>query len=95
MIGYYPVKIVPISFFTDDTSANISKQYNKLDSWSMYFAGLPFSERSKTENVCYVSAVLGSAGLNAMHLVPALVDDLLSLESGVKMYFAELERMVL
>ncbi|SAL99752.1 hypothetical protein [Absidia glauca] len=95
ILGYYPVKIVPISFFTDDTSANISKQYNKLDGWSMYFAGMPFSERSKTENVCYVSAVLGSSGLNAMDLVPALVDDLLSLERGVLMYCADQGRMVL
>ncbi|SAM06198.1 hypothetical protein [Absidia glauca] len=61
----------------------------------MYFAGMPFSERSKTENVCYVSAVLGSSGLNAVDLVPALVEDLLSLERGVLMYCADQGRTVL
>jgi hypothetical protein len=95
IVGYHPVKIVPIFFFTDDTSANISRQYNKIDSWSMFFGGLPFSERMKTENICFISAVSGSEGLNAMDLVPILVDDLLALEKGVVMFSAEHAKDVL
>lgn len=95
IIGHYPVKITPIILFTDDTSGNISKQYNKYDSWSMTFAAMPFSMRNKRENTFFISAVSGSAGLHAMHLVPGLVEDLLQLEQGVVMYSFEHGKKVL
>ncbi|SAL99875.1 hypothetical protein [Absidia glauca] len=41
---YTMVKIVPLMLFTDDTSGNISKQYNNVDSWSMVCGALPLEE---------------------------------------------------
>ncbi|CAO3599404.1 unnamed protein product [Absidia cylindrospora] len=47
---YYKVKIVPLILFTDDTSGNSSKQYNKYDNWSMVCGALSFEARNNREN---------------------------------------------
>ncbi|SAL97269.1 hypothetical protein [Absidia glauca] len=88
-IGTYKVKIVPLRLFTDDTSGNISKQYNKFDSWSMVCGAPPLEERNRRENTHFLGAVAGSAGLSAMDMVPRMVDDLKALEEDVVMYSAE------
>ncbi|KAI8329407.1 hypothetical protein BC941DRAFT_324262, partial [Chlamydoabsidia padenii] len=79
----------PVILFTDDTSGNISKQYNMFDSWSMVCAALLFKKRNQRENTFFLGAVAGSNGLSAMDMVPELVDDLKALEQGVVMYSAE------
>lgn len=85
----YMVKIVPLLLFTDDTSGNISSQYNKYDSWSMQCAGLPFELRNKKDNMLFITAIPGSDGVSAFDVIPRLVEDLLELEEGVMMYSAE------
>ena len=41
------VTMLPIILFTDDTSGNKSKQWNKFDSWCLKIAGLSTRENSK------------------------------------------------
>ncbi len=45
-----PVVITPLILYSDDTSGNRSKQWNKFDSWCIILAGLPRSENSKLHN---------------------------------------------
>ncbi|SAM06253.1 hypothetical protein [Absidia glauca] len=86
---YYKVKIVPLNLFTDDTSGNISKQFNKFDSWSMVCAALSFEDRNRRENTFFLGAVSGTKGLCATDMVPRIAEDMMALEKGVVMYSAE------
>ncbi len=45
-----PVIMVPLVLFTDDTSGNKSKQWNKFDYWVLRIAGLPIKENSMLHN---------------------------------------------
>ncbi|KAI8136510.1 hypothetical protein BJV82DRAFT_676256, partial [Fennellomyces sp. T-0311] len=92
---FYKVKIVPLILFADDTSGNMSKQYNKYDSWLMRCAALPYTERMKRENSLFIATVPGSHGIDSVSLVPKLVEDLKKLEDGVIMYSAEHKEDVL
>jgi hypothetical protein len=83
---YYKVVIVPIIFFTDDTSGNQSKQYNLYDSFSFTIAALPGELREKRRNIFLVGAVSGSKGVTATSLSKILVTDLKGLELGKLMY---------
>jgi hypothetical protein len=93
--AYYKVKITPITLFTDDTPGNISKQFNKFDTWSMVYAVLPFEDRNRRENTYFLGAVSGTKGLSAVDMVPRIAADLKALEDGVIMYSAEHEEDVL
>ncbi|KAI9477115.1 hypothetical protein BDB00DRAFT_776005, partial [Zychaea mexicana] len=68
-----PVKIVPVNLFTDDTSGNRSKKWNKFDSWSLTPAALPLAERNKRENT-HLIAVHNK--LTALEMLPFIVEDL-------------------
>ena len=46
-----PVVMLPLVLYSDDTSGNKSKQWNKFDSWCLKFAGLPNVENQKLENI--------------------------------------------
>ncbi|KAI7890774.1 uncharacterized protein EV154DRAFT_481904 [Mucor mucedo] len=92
---YYKVKVTPITLFSDDYSGNMSKQHNPYESWSMSFAGLPFEDRWKWENTCFIWTVPKTDGINALSIIPFIVDDLKILEKGVLMYSAEENEMVL
>ncbi|CAO3600929.1 unnamed protein product [Absidia cylindrospora] len=85
-LHHYPVKVAPIILFTDDTTQNSSKQYNKLGSWSMTCAAMTMEERNRRENIKFIGAVAGSDGLDAMAMIPGLMKDLKKLEQGVVMY---------
>ena len=43
--------MVPLILFTDDTSGNRSKIWNKFDYWSLKLAGLPNKENGKLHNI--------------------------------------------
>lgn len=80
------VKVVRLNLFTDDTSGNITKKWNKFDTWSMVPAALPLEERNKRENTHLICA---HNRLSAMDMLPEIVDDLKELEQGVPMFDAE------
>ncbi|SAL95007.1 hypothetical protein [Absidia glauca] len=86
---FYKVKIVPVALFSDDTSGNSSKQYNKYDSWSMVCAALSFEDRNRRENTYFLGAVSGSESLSAVDMVPQIAADLKELEGDKVMYSAE------
>ena len=49
--GGIPVVMVPITLFTDDTSGNKSKQWNKFDSWNFRLEGLSKEENGNLQNI--------------------------------------------
>ena len=46
-----PVVMLPLLLYSDDTSGNISKRWNKFDSWCIKLAGLSKKENAKLENI--------------------------------------------
>ncbi|KAI9492237.1 hypothetical protein BDB00DRAFT_729989, partial [Zychaea mexicana] len=83
---------VPVNLFTDDTSGNRSKKWNKFDSWSLTPAALPLAERNKRENT-HLIAVHNK--LTALEMLPFIVEDLCELEKGVVMFDAASNQDVL
>ena len=47
--------MAPIVLYSDDTSGNRSKKWNKFDCWCMSVAGLPLCEARKIENIHFLS----------------------------------------
>ena len=84
--------VVPLVLFSDDTSGNRSKKWNKFDYWSLSLAGLPIHEARLFHNIHFISC---SNQLSAMELVGPMVEDLLSLEKGCTVYDALLKTNVL
>ena len=84
-----PVVMLPIALFSDDTSGNRSKQWNKFDSWSLRIAGLPNSSATKLHNIHFLQC-------DVLDMAKPLVEDLNDLEmSGVVTYDAFLGKDVL
>lgn len=46
-----PVVMLPLILYTDDTSGNKSKQWNKFDSWCLKLASLPNKENQNIHNI--------------------------------------------
>ena len=85
--------MVPIILYTDDTSGNKSKQWNKFDLWCFKLAGLPNKENSKLHNIHMITCSNKCAVLD---MAQPLVDDLKSLEQeGIIAYDAFLDAEVL
>jgi hypothetical protein len=85
--------MLPLILFTDDTSGNKSKQWNKFDSWCLRLAGLPEKEKLKLENIHLMTC---SNKCGVLEMAQPLVDDLVRLESnGVVVYDASLGMEVL
>ena len=49
-----PMVMVPLVLYSDDTSDNRSKKWNKFDVWAMTLAGLPRAENSQLENIHFI-----------------------------------------
>ena len=49
-----PVVMLPLVLYSDDTSGNKSKQWNKFDSWCLKLAGLPNDDNQKLENIHFI-----------------------------------------
>ena len=47
---------LPIIIYSDDTSGNHSKKWNKIDIWAMMFAGLPRKDDGHLENILFLCA---------------------------------------
>ncbi|KAI8136692.1 hypothetical protein BJV82DRAFT_547949, partial [Fennellomyces sp. T-0311] len=67
------VRVIPLNLFSDDTSGNTSKKWNKFDSWSMVPAALPLAERNKRENTFLLCV---HNRLSAIDMLADIVDDL-------------------
>ena len=72
-----PVVMLPVILFTDDTSGNHSKQWNKFDSWNLRIVGLP--DNSSTINSCCLN-ICCSNKCDMLDMANPLVDDLNGLE---------------
>ena len=46
-----PVTVCPLLLYTDDTSGNKSKKWNKFDCWCMLLAGLHHEDNAKLHNI--------------------------------------------
>ncbi|KAL0073089.1 hypothetical protein F4703DRAFT_1746592 [Phycomyces blakesleeanus] len=87
------VVICPLNLYSDDTSGNSSKQYNKYNSYLMYFAAMPLEVRNNQENVMFIST--SNHVLNAVEMLPPIVDDFVELEKGIVMYSKDHDEDVL
>lgn len=77
--------VAPLIIYSDDTSGNRSKKWNKFDCWLMSFAGLPCTENRKLQNIHFITC---SNKLSALDMCSPIVDDLLQLQDGVIVYDA-------
>ena len=86
-----PVVVIPVNLFTDDSSGNRSKKWNKFDCWTLLLAGLPKHENAKLHNVHFLAC---SNRVPVLDMVSSIVDDLINLEKGIPMYDAYLSQEV-
>ncbi|KAI7865579.1 hypothetical protein BDF14DRAFT_1883356 [Spinellus fusiger] len=77
------VKIVPLNLFSDDTSGNTTKKWNKFESCVMSLAAMPFKEQCKADDIFFIYT---SNKLSITEMLPELVKDLEALEKGVEMF---------
>ena len=87
-----PVVLAPIFLYSDDTSGNRSKKWNKFDVWCCSLACLPREKAHKSANIFFISV---SNRTNALHMSDAIVQDLLSLEDGIRVYDSALHSDVI
>ena len=80
------VVIVPLILFTDNTSGNRSKKWNKYDSWYLLLAGLGRHANAKPRNVHFLTT---SNKVSALEMCRPIMTELSSLESdGLQVYDA-------
>ena len=87
-----PVVIAPLLLYTDDTSGNRSKKWNKFDVWCFMLAGLPRKENAKLHNIHFITC---SNRVDVLHMADPVVHDLLKLEEGVVAYDGWMQKEVL
>ncbi len=86
-----PIVVVPLLLYTDDTSGNQSKKWNKFDNWCFLLAGLPRHHNSMMQNIHFIGC---SNKVDCMDMSASIVSDLTKLEKGVVMYDYELAKEV-
>ncbi|KAL0085877.1 hypothetical protein F4703DRAFT_1852073 [Phycomyces blakesleeanus] len=91
--GLMKVVVCPLNLYSKNTSSNSTKQYNKYESYLMYFAALPLETRNKRENTLFICT--SNHTLNAVEMLPPIVDDLVRLEKGIEMYSEDHGEVVL
>ena len=52
--GGKPTETLPLLVFSDETSGNTTKKWNRLETFSMSFAGLLRKEMRKTEHIHFL-----------------------------------------
>ena len=87
-----PVVISPPVLFSDDTSGNRSKKWNKFDYWCLTLAGLPIVESRSFQNIHFLSC---SNRLSSLDIAGPLVDDFKKLEDGVVVFDASINQDIL
>ncbi|OAD65461.1 hypothetical protein PHYBLDRAFT_176058 [Phycomyces blakesleeanus NRRL 1555(-)] len=91
--GLMKVVVCPLNLYSNNTSSNSIKQYNKYDSYLMYFAALLLETRNKRENALFICT--SNHTLNAIEMLPPIVDDLIRLEKDIEMYSEDYGEVVL
>ncbi|XP_028393607.1 uncharacterized protein LOC114517954 [Dendronephthya gigantea] len=90
--GENPSSVVPLLVFSDETSGNTTKKWNRLESFSMSMAGLTRKEFRKMENIHFLST---SNIVPSVALGKSIARDLEELECGKMMYDAFVDREIL
>ena len=83
-----PVVMVPLMIYSDDTSGNKSKVWNKFDSWCFLLAGLLKKENAKLENIHFICT---SNKVSVLELEVAPVQELKLLEDEIVAYDAAMQ----
>ncbi|CAO3629063.1 unnamed protein product [Mucor hiemalis] len=78
------VVVAPLMLFSDDTSGNLSKQYNLFDSFLMIPVAMSYNARFSKNNNFFMCT--SNKKLTSMDMLLPIVDDLLRLEKGVPMF---------
>jgi hypothetical protein len=65
--------MVPLLLYSDDTSGNRSKRWNKHESWLFSLAGLPFQEAQRSYHIHFIGTSNVASG---MEIVKTIVDQL-------------------
>ncbi|OAD65103.1 hypothetical protein PHYBLDRAFT_176425 [Phycomyces blakesleeanus NRRL 1555(-)] len=91
--GLMKVAVCPLNLYSDDTSGNSTKQYNKYDSYLMYFAALPLETRNKRENAIFICT--SNHTLNAIEMLLPIINDLVRLKKGIEIYSEDHGEVVL
>ena len=84
--------IVQLLLYSDDFSGNRTKKWNCFDAWSLLLAGLPKHMNAQFENIHQICA---SNNDSPLEMAVPMVDDLMVLQDGMKMFDAYLNREVL
>ena len=72
--------MVTLMVFTDDTSGNKSKIWNKFDSWCFQLAGLPKKENANLQNIHFICS---SNKVPVMEMARPLVKQFLALRMAL------------
>lgn len=80
-----PISIVPVNIFTDDSSGNRSKKWNKFDCWTLILPGLSKHENSQLQNIHFLTC---SNRASVLEMAAPIVTDLIDLEKGVTLFDA-------
>ena len=86
-----PVVTLPIVIFTDDTSGNRSKKWNKFEWWGFILGGLPQRESRKPSNIHFISC---SNTVPLLEMAEPIVQQLQMAEEGFESYDYFLDRTV-
>ena len=77
----------PIMLYTDDTSGNKSKKWNKFDCWCLSVANLPLNLARQFSNIHFICC---SNSCTALDMAGPIVSELLKLEEGITVYDSHL-----
>ena len=91
-LGNMPVVMVPLMIYSDDTSGNKSKMWNKFVSWCFLLAGLLKKENAKLEKIPFICT---SNKVSVLELAVVLVQELKLLEDGIVAYDAAMQCVAL
>lgn len=78
-----PIVIAPILLYSDDTSGNRSKKWNKFDVWCISLAGIPKDAIHESSNIYFVAC---SNRTSANEMTGPIVDELIKLENGIQVW---------
>ncbi|KAJ3244895.1 hypothetical protein HDU77_009681 [Chytriomyces hyalinus] len=79
---------VPLTLFNDDTSGNVSKKWNKFESWLFTLAGLPFKATQQQENINFICTAKDASAIETaeiiVHCMRELRDDIIVYDTTLK-----------
>ena len=78
-----PIVIAPLCIYSDDTSGNRSKKWNKFDVWCASLACLSKYKAREVTNIFFIGC---SNRISADKMTAPIVEDLLTLEKGILVY---------